>query len=58
VRALSELLAGASAFSLLAACATWGAEGVDVGRPAISVGYLGASALAAALALAIDGRRA
>ena len=55
MRLISELLAGASAFSLLAACATWGAE---VGRPAISVGYLGAGALAAALALAIDGRRA
>ena len=58
MRLVSELLAGASAFSLLAACATWGAEGVEVGRPAISVGYLGAGALAAALALAIDGRRA
>ena len=58
MRALSELLAGASAFALLAACATWGAEGVEVGRPAISVGYLGASALCAAVALLIDGRRA
>jgi hypothetical protein len=58
MRLVSELLAGASAFALLAACATWGAEGVEVGRPTISVGYLGAGALAAALALAIDGRRA
>lgn len=55
MRALSELCAGASAFAILAACITWGAE---IGVPSVSVGYLGAGALCAAVALLIDGRRA
>ena len=55
MRALSEMCAGASALAILAACITWGAE---IGVPSVSVGYLGAGALCAALSLAIDWRRA
>ena len=55
MRAISEILAGCGAFALVAACITWGAE---VGVPSVSVGYLGAGALCAAVALLIDGRRA
>ncbi len=55
MRAISEILAGCGAFALVAACITWGAE---VGVPSVSVGYLGAGALCAALSLAIDWRRA
>jgi hypothetical protein len=55
MRALSEMCAGASALAIMAACITWGAE---IGVPSVSVGYLGAGALCAALSLAIDWRRA
>ena len=55
MRALSEILAGCGAFALVAACITWGAE---IGVPSVSVGYLGAGALCAAVALLIDGRPA
>ena len=55
MRALSEMCAGASALAILAACITWGAE---IGVPSVSVGYLGAGALCAAVALLIDGRPA
>ncbi len=55
MRAISEILAGCGAFALVAACITWGAE---IGPAHVSVGYLGAGALCAALSLAIDGRPA
>lgn len=55
MRALSEILAGAGATAIVCAAITWGAT---PGVPQVTVGYLGAGVLAAALSLAIDGRRA
>ena len=55
MRLASEILAGASACAILLGAVLWGAE---PGVPPVSVGYLGASAVLAALSLALDGRRA
>ena len=49
---LAQLLAGCSAGSILCGALTWGSTPAHV-----SVGYLGVGALAASLALAIDGVR-
>lgn len=55
MRLASEILAGASACAILCGAVLWG---VEPGVPPVSVGYLGAGVLAAALSLAIDGGRA
>ena len=49
---LGQLLAGASAGSILCGALVWGSTPAHV-----SAGYLGVGALAASLALAIDGVR-
>jgi hypothetical protein len=55
VRLASEILAGASATAIVLGAVLWGTQ---PGVPPVSVGYLGAGVLAAALSLAIDGGRA
>ena len=56
MRLASEILAGASAGAIVWGTVLWATR---PGFPSVSVGYLlGASAMLAALCLAIDGRRA
>ena len=55
MRLASEILAGASACAILCGAVLWGTQ---PGVPPVSVGYLGAGALCAALAIVLDGRRA
>ena len=50
---VAQVLAGASAGSILCGALTWGTTSAHV-----SVGYLGIAAVSASLALAIDWRRA